>query len=228
MNIADQIREVRLNINQYCAQAGRSPSRVKLLAVSKTHPAIAIQDAYESGITEFGESYLQESLVKIEECKHIPIIWHFIGPIQSNKTRPIAENFDWVQSVDREKIITRLDQQRPPQLGPLKVCIQANLFNEPQKKGVSQEQLTQLLAIAAALPNIQLRGLMVIPPKRDTYQEQLAQFNQVSEIFNELRKEFTNMDTLSMGMSGDMEAAIASGSNMVRVGTGIFGPRRNN
>lgn len=225
MTIADQIQLVRQKIQDYCVEAGRQPEQVKLLAVSKTHPSKAIQEAYESGITEFGESYLQEALEKIEECRSHPIVWHFIGPIQSNKTRPIAENFDWVQSVDRKKILTRLSEQRPAELGPLRVCIQANLFDEPQKKGAKPEELKELLAFADQLPNIELRGLMVIPPPQSEFKEQLSQFEEVASVFKELSGHYASMDTLSMGMSGDIKAAIRAKSNMVRVGTGIFGPR---
>ena len=226
MTIADQIQRVRQNIDQYCRESGRQPKQVKLLAVSKTHPPSAIQEAYESGITEFGESYLQEALEKIEACKKLPVVWHFIGPIQSNKTRQIAENFDWVQSVDREKILNRLNEQRPTAIGPLRICIQANLFREPQKQGVSPEELDAMLAKAASLPNIELRGLMVIPPPQAEFDAQLKQFHQVESIFYELQKTYPTMDTLSMGMSGDIGAAIAANSTMVRVGTGIFGQRR--
>ncbi len=226
MTIADQIQRVRQNIDQYCLESGRQSKQVKLLAVSKTHPPSAIQEAYESGITEFGESYLQEALEKIEACKSLPVVWHFIGPIQSNKTRQIAENFDWVQSVDREKILNRLSDQRPAALGPLRICIQANLFNETQKQGVNRQALNSLLAKAASLPNIELRGLMVIPPPQAEFSLQLTQFQKVESIFNQLKKQFSTLDTLSMGMSGDIKAAIAANSTMVRVGTGIFGQRK--
>ena len=226
MTIADQILQVRQNINQYCRESGRNPDQVRLLAVSKTHPASAIQAAYASGITEFGESYLQEALDKIRACGTLPICWHFIGPIQSNKTRAIAENFQWVQSVERDKILRRLSEQRPPHLAPLNICIQANLFEEPTKQGASGEQLNELLALSMALPRIRLRGLMVIPPPQADLSKQRAQFQQVAEIFYRFKKQYSSMDTLSMGMSGDLPAAIAEGSNMVRVGTAIFGPRQ--
>ncbi|WP_196138667.1 YggS family pyridoxal phosphate-dependent enzyme [Aliikangiella sp. G2MR2-5] len=226
MTIADQIEIVRQNIDQYTEEAGRPAGSVRLLAVSKTHPASAIQEAYESGITEFGESYLQEALTKIDACKNIPLIWHFIGPIQSNKTRAIAENFDWVQSVDREKVLRRLSEQRPGQLGPLRICIQANIFSEPQKKGANPQELPQLLDLAEELPNIELRGLMVLPPPVSEFDRQLEQFTKVTQIFNELKQKHSQMDRLSMGMSGDIKAAIFAGSDMVRVGTGIFGQRK--
>lgn len=228
MTIADQIRQVRLNIDQFCQDAQRSNGSVKLMAVSKTHPAESIQQAYESGITEFGESYLQEAIDKIEKCRHLPITWHFIGPIQSNKTRLIAENFDWVHSVDREKILRRLSEQRPAELGPLRVCLQANLFNEPQKQGVSVGGLPSLLAFADDLPNIELRGIMVIPPPQVDYEQQLKQFMHVKSLFEDYASQYPLLDTLSMGMSNDIKAAIVAGSNIVRVGTAIFGPRGTN
>jgi PLP dependent protein len=225
MNIAEQIQLVRLNIEQSCTEFQRQASDVRLLAVSKTHPVSLIQDAVANGITEFGESYLQEALDKIVTLQGNKIIWHFIGPIQSNKTKPIAEHFDWVQSVDRLKILKRLSQQRPKNLKPLQVCIQANLFEEPQKKGASLTELPELLEIANDLPHICLRGLMVIPPKQESFERQLDQFRRVQATFHSLQKQFISMDTLSMGMSSDMRAAISCGSNMVRIGTGIFGVR---
>ncbi|WP_444995529.1 YggS family pyridoxal phosphate-dependent enzyme [Aliikangiella sp. IMCC44359] len=225
MTIADQIRQVRLNIEQYCANSGRTPEQVRLLAVSKTHPATAIQDAYESGITEFGESYLQEAINKIEACQKLNITWHFIGPLQSNKSRLVAEHFDWVQSVDSIKLLKRLNDQRPGNLKPLQICIQVNLFAEPQKRGVTKEQLTELLDIANKMPHITLRGIMVIPPRRESYAEQMSQFKQVAKLYAQLQQRFPQIDTLSMGMSNDMQAAIENNSSMVRVGTGIFGAR---
>jgi len=228
MNIADQIQVVRLNMAKYCAQYNREEEQVRLLAVSKTHPVEMIQQAYDNGITEFGESYLQEALKKIEYFKKQRVVWHFIGPLQSNKSRQIAENFDWVQSVDREKILVRLNEQRPMTLGRLQICIQANLFDEPQKKGATLPQLSSLLEIASELPHIKLRGLMVIPPKQTSYQAQKDQFSEVEAIYNQFKQEYAQMDTLSMGMSSDMQTAIACGSNMVRVGTDIFGVRGTN
>ncbi len=228
MNIADQIKAVRLNIEQFCQESARSTDQVLLLAVSKTHPVSAVQAAAENGITDFGENYLQEALSKIEESRNLAINWHFIGPIQSNKTKLIAENFDWVQSVDREKILLRLNQQRPENLKPLQVCIQANFFDEKQKKGVNLNQLSDLLEIACQQSQIKLRGLMVIPPPQESFEKQLSQFKIVSDLYAELKLKFPTMDTLSMGMSGDMRAAIHCGSNMVRIGTGIFGSRGTN
>lgn len=232
MNIADQVEQMRLNqtrlnIEHYCKEHQRSPDKIHLLAVSKTHPAARIQEAYAAGITEFGESYLQEALEKIKVCKHLPIIWHFIGPLQSNKTRAIAENFDWVQSVDNQKNLVRLNNQRPEHLAPLQICIQVNLFAESQKKGITPDLLPQLLAMCEQMPHIKLRGLMVIPPKCNNFAEQHQQFKQAADLYEQVKLKHHNIDTLSMGMSNDMAAAISAGSTMLRIGTGIFGVRGN-
>jgi pyridoxal phosphate enzyme (YggS family) len=218
---------VRINneIAASCDKYNSDINELKLLAVSKTHPASSIQAAYDAGITEFGESYLQEALEKMDLLKTLPVRWHFIGPIQSNKTRQIAENFDWVQSVDRAKLLTRLDQQRTSHLGPLNVCIQLNLFNEPQKKGASEQELMSLLELADKLPHINLRGLMIIPPKCDKFEAQRKQFKRIRQVFDSVKSHYPNMDTLSMGMSSDSEAAIAEGTTMLRIGTAIFGKR---
>ena len=228
MTIADQIQQIRQNIQQNAQKSGRNPDHIRLMAVSKTHPSSAIQAAFESGITDFGESYVSEAVEKIKNIQNQAITWHFIGPIQSNKTRLIAQNFDWVHSVDRPKIAQRLNDQRPPELPPIQICVQANLFDEPQKKGVTLKELPELLGFVANQPNIQLRGLMVIPPLQTSYENQLEQFNQVASVYQNLQQQFSTMDTLSMGMSNDIAAAIAAGSNMIRVGTAIFGQRGNN
>ncbi|MCF6206826.1 MAG: YggS family pyridoxal phosphate-dependent enzyme [Sulfurovum sp.] len=225
MNIADRIQTVRQDIQTICSKYNININDLKLLAVSKTHSADAIQAAYDAGITEFGESYLQEALEKIRELHALSIQWHFIGPIQSNKTRQIATHFDWVQSVDRSKLLTRLSEQRPAKLAALNVCIQVNYFEEPQKKGVAPSELVPLLEMADQLPNINLRGLMAIPPKKDDFSEQLEQFRQITSFYEECKNSYPKMDTLSIGMSADMEAALVAGSNMVRVGTAIFGAR---
>ena len=224
-NIDTNISKVRQDIRDICEKYHININGLKLLAVSKTHPASAIQAAFEQGITEFGESYLQEAVDKIQALDQLPITWHFIGPIQSNKTQQIATHFDWVQSVDREKILHRLSQQRPADQPPINLCIQLNYFNEPQKKGASKRDIPQLLEIASQLPNINLRGMMVIPPKTDDFESQLSQFRQIAAFFKQCQLDFPQMDTLSMGMSSDLEAAIAAGSNMVRIGTALFGAR---
>ena len=226
MSITSRIASIRSEIDQHLAKYHININELKLLAVSKTHPASAIQAAYDAGITEFGESYIQEALDKISALSHLPITWHFIGPIQSNKTRDIASNFDWVQSIDRAKLLERLNQQRPVNMRPINACIQLNYFEEPQKKGASLEELPNLLELACRLPNIQLRGLMAIPPKTDCFATQLSQYQKIAASFKRYQKDFPMMDTLSIGMSNDLEAAIAAGSNMVRVGTALFGKRQ--
>ena len=227
MNIENRVKLIRSQIDQHSTKYHININKLKLLAVSKTHPASAIQAAYEAGITEFGESYLQEALDKISALNNLAIIWHFIGPIQSNKTREIAAKFDWVQSVDRIKILQRLNQQRAESLAPINVCIQLNYFQEPQKKGASIEELPKLLDLASKLPNICLRGIMAIPPKTDCFETQLSQYQKIASCFEQYKNNYPTMDTLSIGMSHDIESAIASGSSMIRVGTGLFGKREN-
>ena len=225
MTITDRIKNVRQDLHDLCAKYHININELKLLAVSKTHPASAIQAAYEAGITEFGESYLQEAVDKIHALAELPVIWHFIGPIQSNKTRLISANFDWVQSADRKKLLLRLSEQRPEKMPPLNICIQINYFNEQQKKGANQDEITELLELASQLPNIKLRGMMSIPPKTDNFATQLSQYQQIASCFRNYQKRFPQMDTLSIGMSSDLESAVAAGSTMVRVGTSLFGNR---
>lgn len=225
MTIADRIKKIHQDIHDICHKYHININELKLLAVSKTHPATAIQAAFDAGITEFGESYLQEAIDKIQVLQLLAITWHFIGPIQSNKTRQIAANFDWVQSVDRKKILLRLDEQRPTRLKPLNICIQLNIFDEPQKKGAKTEEILKLLELACQLPNICLRGMMAIPPKTNDFEIQLLQYKKIASCFKQYQEDFPQMDTLSIGMSNDLEAAIASGSNMVRIGTALFGQR---
>ena len=226
MTIADRVENIRQEISDVCAKHHINNNKITLLAVSKTHSVDAVQAAYETGIRQFGESYLQEALGKLTKLNHLPIIWHFIGPIQSNKTKPIAENFDWVQSVDRKKLLVRLSEQRPNHLDPINTCIQINYFNEAQKKGVQLNELTELLDLASSLPNIKLRGLMAIPPKTNSFGQQLAQYQQIVCCFNKAQQDYPQMDTLSIGMSNDLEAAIMAGSTMVRIGTALFGKRK--
>ncbi len=225
MTIADRINNVAQVFEDACNKYHININELNLLAVSKTHPASAIQAAFEAGITDFGESYLQEAIEKIQQLKALPICWHFIGPIQSNKTRQIATHFDWVQSVDRIKILSRLAAQRPEHLPALNICIQLNYFEEPQKKGAKQSEIVSLLELANELPNINLRGFMAIPPKTDDFETQLSQYQSIAAYFNNYQQSYPQMDTLSIGMSGDIEAAIAAGSSMIRVGTALFGPR---
>jgi len=224
-SLAESFQLVRQQIAEDCTRAERSPKSVALLAVSKTRSADEIRAAAATGQTAFGENYLQEALDKIEALSDLSLEWHFIGPIQSNKTRPIAENFHWVHSVDRLKIAERLSSQRPHYATDLNICIQVNISAEAQKAGCSVEELPELARAIAALPKICLRGLMVIPEATEDDQLLRTRFRQTAELLESLKPEIPTLDTLSMGMSGDLDAAIAEGSTMVRVGTALFGPR---
>lgn len=224
-SLAESFQLVRQQIAEDCTRAERSPESVALLAVSKTRSADEIRAAAATGQTAFGENYLQEALDKIEALSDLSLEWHFIGPIQSNKTRPIAENFHWVHSVDRLKIAERLSNQRPHYATDLNICIQVNISAEAQKAGCSVEELPELARAIAALPKICLRGLMVIPEATEDDQLLRTRFRQTAELLASLKPEIPTLDTLSMGMSGDLDAAIAEGSTMVRVGTALFGPR---
>ncbi len=220
--IADNISQVSARIAAAARQAQREPSQVGLLAVSKTKPATAIREAFAAGVRDFGENYLQEALSKQEELVDLPLIWHFIGPIQSNKTRAIAEHFAWVHSVDRLKIAQRLSEQRPSTLAPLNVCIQVNVSGEASKSGCAPGDVLALATAIAALPNLHLRGLMAIPEPTDDPVAQDAAFARVRTLQHDLQ---LPLDTLSMGMSHDLEAAIAQGATWVRIGTALFGAR---
>lgn len=220
-NIAKLLQRVRLSAQK----SQRAESDILLLAVSKTRPAQDIREAHSGGQSQFGESYLREALEKIAALSDLPLTWHFIGPIQSNKTRPIAEHFHWVHSVDREKIARRLNDQRPQDLPPLEVCLQVNISGEHSKSGCTPDELPALALAVNDLPRLRLRGLMAIPAATDSEVEQRQAFAQLRRIFEDLQAKFPQMDTLSMGMSGDLEAAIAEGSTLIRVGTAIFGPR---
>ncbi|MBJ7548429.1 YggS family pyridoxal phosphate-dependent enzyme, partial [Pseudomonas sp. OA3] len=200
----------------------RNLTDIGLLAVSKTKPAAAIREAHAAGLRDFGENYLQEALEKQTELSDLPLIWHFIGPIQSNKTRPIAEHFDWVHSVDRLKIAQRLSEQRPAHLPPLNICLQVNVSGEDSKSGCSPEALPELVKAVAALPNLRLRGLMAIPEPTDDIAAQHAAFAHLRQLRDDLA---LDLDTLSMGMSHDLGAAIAEGATWVRIGTALFGAR---
>jgi len=226
MSILSQLQECQKRITQACQQATRSPQSVQLIAVSKTHPAEKVLEAFECGQKHFGENYVQECVDKIHslEVHRHEIIWHFIGPLQSNKTKLIAEQVDWVQSVDREKIAQRLSSQRPHHLAPLQVLVQVNISGEASKSGVAPQEALQLCQIILALPNLQLRGLMAIPePGASSHS-----LKELHDLFEEIKKtlfDYNLFDTLSMGMSDDLESAIQSGSTMVRIGTAIFGHR---
>jgi len=220
--IDDKLQKVTERIAQAAIVAGRNPQTVHLVAVSKTQPATAIRQAYHAGQRLFGENYLQEALDKQQALVDLQDIeWHFIGPMQSNKTRPIAEHFSWVHSVDRFKIAQRLSQQRPQDLPPLNICIQLNIDDEDTKSGIGLKELTSLVNGIHSLPGLRLRGLMAIPAASNNPEQQKAAFRQLAEA----KAQFPFMDTLSMGMSGDLEVAITEGATLVRVGTDIFGPR---
>lgn len=226
-NLRDRLTEVHDRVQKAARAAGRDPRDVRVLAVSKTQPAGAIRELYEAGQRAFGESYVREALEKQEHLRSLAIEWHFIGPLQSNKTRDIAANFDWVHSLEREKIAVRLNDQRPAALPALNVCIQLNLDAEAAKQGVDRAGMLPLARRILDLPRLRLRGLMAIPARRDDYAGQLAAFTAVREALEALRVSCpgTELDTLSMGMSGDLEAAVAADSTWVRVGTDLFGPR---
>ena len=220
---------VMARIRAACGAAARAPDAVSLLAVSKTFDASAVLALAALGQRAFAESYLQEALDKISRCaseRPDPALeWHFIGPIQSNKTRPIAETFSWVHSVERDKIARRLSEQRPASLPPLNVCVQVNVSGEASKSGCAPDEALDLARAVAALPGLRLRGVMAIPEPTDDVARQRAQFAAVRAVFDRLRAAGLDVDTLSMGMSDDLEAAIAEGSTCVRVGTALFGRR---
>ena len=224
-SIADNIARVRAQIEAACQAAGRESSSVHLLAVSKTWGADVVRQAHAAGQTAFGENYIQEAVDKITALRDLPLEWHCIGPIQSNKTRLVAEHFDWVHSVDRLKIAQRLSEQRLAERPPLQVCIQVNVDGGHNKSGVSPEELPALAKAVAALPRLQLRGLMTIPEPAETEAQMRAVHAQAKALYEALRQQGLPLDTLSMGMSADMAAAIAEGSTLVRVGTAIFGQR---
>ncbi|XYJ09845.1 YggS family pyridoxal phosphate-dependent enzyme [Telluria sp. B2] len=227
--IADNLQAVEATIAAAVQQAGRARSMVQLLAVSKTFPAEAVLEAIAAGQRAFGENYLQEGVEKIAAVARaqpdVPVEWHFIGPIQSNKTRPIATNFAWVHTVDRLKIAQRLSEQRPPELGPLHICLQVNISGEATKSGATSAELPELARQVAALPNLRLRGLMAIPEPQTDPALQRAAFAKLRKLGEALRADGILVDTLSMGMSGDMAAAILEGATIVRVGSAIFGAR---
>ncbi|MFJ4052269.1 YggS family pyridoxal phosphate-dependent enzyme [Pseudomonas sp. NPDC089743] len=220
--IADNLRALAARIDSAAKAAGRDPASLTLLAVSKTKPASAIRELHAAGVCDFGENYLQEALAKQQDLQDLPLIWHFIGPIQSNKTKAIAEHFDWVHSVDRLKIAQRLSEQRPPSLPPLNICLQVNVSGEASKSGCAPEDLQGLANAVATLPNLRLRGLMAIPEPSEDRAEQEAAFASLRQLQEGLN---LGLDTLSMGMSHDLEAAIAQGATWVRIGTALFGAR---
>lgn len=220
--IADNVLRVSARIDAAAHAVQRDPASIGLLAVSKTKPAEAVREAFAAGISEFGENYLQEALGKQEQLTDLPLTWHFIGPIQSNKTRAIAEHFAWVHSVDRLKIAQRLSEQRSADLPPLNICIQVNVSGEASKSGCAPADLPALATAIAALPRLTLRGLMAIPEPTEDRAQQDAAFATVRTLQESLN---LPLDTLSMGMSHDLESAVAQGATWVRIGTALFGAR---
>ena len=223
--IAKNIAKVQERIRCVSQKWGRVPEEIHLLAVSKTRAAPLLRHAWEAGLSQFGENYLSEALEKMPLLQDLPLEWHFIGPVQSNKTRAIAENFAWIHSVDRIKIANRLSEQRPQHLPPLQLCLQINISAEDSKSGVDLAQLPALAEAVSQLPRLTLRGLMAIPAAETDPERQRQAFAAVRDALTLLQGDYPDMDTLSMGMSADLESAIAEGSTMVRVGTDIFGPR---
>jgi pyridoxal phosphate enzyme (YggS family) len=228
--IADRISIAQSRINQAAQNCSRSPDEINLLAVSKTKPVSDIIAAYQAGQRLFGENYVQEGETKINalQADYPDIEWHFIGPLQSNKTKIVAEHFDWLHTLSRGKIAQRLHEQRPSDKSPLNVCIQVNISQEESKSGINSANFADVATLAltiASLPHLKLRGLMAIPTATADVQLQQQEFSQLKQLFDQLKQQYPSVDTLSMGMSGDMDIAIANGSTMVRIGSAIFGER---
>jgi PLP dependent protein len=223
-NLTLPVNHVRSRIRSAAIAAGRDPAAVTLVAVTKAQTAESVRLAATAGVTDFGENYLKEALAKMDQLADLPLAWHFIGAIQSNKTRPIAERFDWVHSLDRLTVARRLSEQRPFHAPPLNVCIQVALVHEPAKGGIAPEKLAELAGAVAELPRMRLRGLMCLPPPLDpTAQRDI--FARLRVALEDLNAGGLKLDTLSMGMSGDFESAIAEGATLVRIGTALFGAR---
>jgi pyridoxal phosphate enzyme (YggS family) len=220
------LQAVSQRIESATRAAGRPAQSVRLLAVSKTFPPQAVREAAQAGLRDFGENYVQEGVEKIRELASLGLTWHYIGPIQSNKTRAIAEHFDWVHSIDRAKIAARLSEVRGPRQTELQVCVQVNVSGEASKSGVAPEEVAQLAKHVAGFPRLKLRGLMTVPEPTTDTALQRRRFAQLRELRDRLNRDGLALDTLSMGMSADLEAAIAEGATMVRVGTAIFGERK--
>lgn len=224
-NLTANVAHVRSRIAAAAEAAGRDPAAITLVAVSKAKAAESIRAAATAGVTDFGENYLKEALGKMDELAALPVRWHFIGALQSNKTRLVAERFDWVHGVDRSSVARRLSEQRPFHAPPLEVCIQVALIPEPTKGGVEPERLLELAQDVAGLPRLKLRGLMCIPPPQPDERSQRAVFARLRGLLEDLNAHGLKLDTLSMGMSADFESAIAEGATLVRIGTAIFGGR---
>jgi PLP dependent protein len=224
-NLTLHVNHVRSRIGKAAIAAGRDPESITLVAVTKAKTAESVRLAATAGVTDFGENYLQEALVKMDQLADLKLTWHFIGGIQSNKTRAIAERFDWVQSVDRFSVARRLSEQRPFHAPPLNVCIQVALVPEPTKGGVAPDALTELATAMAGLPRLVLRGLMCVPPPQPNAAAERAVFASLRAALDDLNAGGLKLDTLSMGMSADFESAIAEGATLVRIGTALFGAR---
>ncbi len=224
-DLTNNLATVRKKIADICKRHQRGRDEVCLIPVSKTRSVQEIRALAAQGQIHFGENYAQESVDKIAEITDIALIWHFIGPIQKNKTKLIAENFSWVHSIDRESVALRLNDQRPSTLPALNVCLQINIDDEDSKSGITPTELLPLAETIQELPNLKLRGLMAIPKATQEFEQQSAAFHKMATLLNQLKQHDMDVDTLSMGMSNDYEAAIACGSTMVRIGTAIFGPR---
>ena len=225
VNLANNLATVRDQILQSCQRHHRSSDDVCLIAVSKTRSEQEIRDVAREGQIHFGENYVQESVDKIAKITDIELVWHFIGPIQKNKTKLIAEHFSWVHSIDRESVAVRLNNQRPSNMPALNICLQINIDDENSKSGIAASKLIPLAESIQQLPNLKLRGLMAIPSASDNFDQQSASFQKMADLLVELKQHHLEADTLSMGMSNDYDAAIACGATMVRIGTAIFGPR---
>jgi PLP dependent protein len=225
-NVRERLLETRNRISSAAMRYGREADSVRLIAVSKTQPANAIRALAELGQMDFGENYLQEALPKLTALADLPLTWHFIGQLQANKTRTVAEHFHWVHTLDRERIAVRLNEQRSAHAPPLNVCIQVRLEDEPGKGGISKTELAPLARSVLQLPRLRLRGLMCIPPPREGFEAQRQLFAELADCARELRAQGMPLDTLSMGMTGDLEAAVAAGATCVRIGTAIFGERK--
>lgn len=224
-NLTNNWMETRQRIASSAMQAGRLSDSVGLIAISKGHPASALRTLAGFGQRDFGENYLQEALPKLQELADLRLIWHFTGQLQSNKTRAVAEHFDWVHTLDRERLAVRLNEQRPHYAPPLNICVQVSLAAEPGKGGVAPAEVLTLARSVAALPKLRLRGLMCIPPPRDGFEAQRALFEELAACQRRLIDAGLAVDTLSMGMSADLEAAVAAGATWVRIGTALFGER---
>ncbi len=220
-----KLDNVRSRIESACKKAGRNASEITVLAVSKRHPAARIRQLHQLGLSAFGENYMQEAVDKQAQLADLELEWHFIGPVQSNKTRELARHFDWVQSADREKILRRLSAQRPESLPKLNICLQVNIDREEQKAGILPEDLQEMVHFTLGLPNLRLRGLMAIPRQASAQHDPASSYQRMDELFHSLVSSGISLDTLSIGMSADLEQAIMQGSTMLRIGTDLFGVR---